>query len=195
MGPYAYLMTTTKFLSEKPATPAQKAMIAKLRDKKATADNPIISDEVIKALKFCEIDYWKNFIFQLPWPSKVMSSADTAADSPKFDMYEDIVDGNYAYEYKGKTHFYRVARVEGKGKWQGRTFINVQERASDELYKIYDYGMKKSVLSTIRGIGPAECQRLFAERLGRCWRCGKTLTDEFNPYKSQGLGPDCGAKI
>jgi hypothetical protein len=183
---------TTK-TSTKPASPAQKAMIVKLRDKKATAEKPILSDAQIENLKACEIDHWKNFIWSLPWPAKKVESA--AAEVKKFDDYADIVDGNYAYLYNGKTHFYRITRVAGKGKWEGRTFINVQERASDELYKIYDYNMKKSVLAEIHNQGIEVSQKMFAERLGRCWRCGKSLTDEFNPYKPQGLGPDCGTKI
>lgn len=186
-------MTAIQYLNNVAATDAQKNMIRKLRDKKATATNPVISDEAIANLKRCEIDYWKNFIFQLPWP-KAEKSADVKP-THKFDDYADICDGNYAYLYNGKTHFYRVTRVEGKGKWEGRTFINVQERASDELYKVYDYNMKKSILAEIRNQGIETSQKMFAERLGRCWRCGKTLTDEFNPYKSQGLGPDCGTKV
>jgi hypothetical protein len=181
---------TTK-TSTKPASPAQKAMIVKLRDKKATVEKPIISDEQIENLKACEIDFWRNLIWNMPWPTV----KPVEGEIKKFDDYADIVDGNYAYSYNGKTHFYRVTRQEGKGKWAGRTFINVQERASDELFRIYDYAMKKAVLTTIRENGIKECQKIFAEKLGRCWRCGKTLTDEFNPYKDQGLGPDCGTKV
>lgn len=171
-------------------------MITKLRDKKATPDNTIISDEQIANLTMGEVSLWKDKIWNMPWPAKKID-AETAKTTQKaaFDTYEDIANSNYAYEYNGKTHFYRVSRSQGKGKWAGQIFVNVQERASDDLYKIYDYGMKKAVLSKIREIGPEACRIMFAERLGCCARCGKTLTDEFNPYKSIGLGPDCGTKI
>jgi hypothetical protein len=187
-------MTTTQEVKNR-ASQAQRDMITRLRDKKATTSNPIISDESIANLKKSEIDYWKNFIWNLPWPAKVAAPVNADAPVQKFDDWADVVDGNYAYLYNGKTHFYRVTRVVGTGKWAGRTFINVQERASDELYKIYDYAMKKAVLTTIRETGVAISQKMFAEKLGRCWRCGKLLTDELNPYKDAGLGPDCGTKV
>lgn len=180
----------------KPATEAQKNMIRKLRDKKATADNVIITDEAIEALIMSDVDYWKNTIWNMPWPTKkVDATAAATAQKSSYDMYEDIVDGNYAYEWNGKTRFYRVVRKAGKGKWEGQTFINVQERASEELFPIYNRETRKAILTTIRENGPAICQKIFAEKLGRCWRCGKILTDEFNPYKEQGLGPDCGTKV
>lgn len=186
----------TKTAVAKPATDAQKNMIRNLRDKKATAENPIISDEQIEALTMGEVSIWKDKIWNMPWPAKkVNAEAAKTSQASSYDMFADIADANYAYEYNGKTHFYRVSRVEGTGKWTGQTFIKVQERASDELYKIYDYKMRKAVLTTIREIGPEACRIMFAERLGCCARCGKTLTDEFNPYKSIGLGPDCGTKI
>ena len=190
-------MTTTKFLTEKPATDGQKAMIRKIRNMKATEVNPIITDAEIEELKFADIGELKNLIFSLPWPAKKAAQeiSKPAAEVKKFDDYADVVNGNYAYAYNGKAHFYRVTREEGKGKWAGTTFINVQERASDELFRVYGYDMKKSILSEIRKAGISESQKLFAEKLGRCWRCGKSLTDELNPYKDQGLGPDCGTKV
>lgn len=191
-------MTIKENLLNAPATDAQKAMIAKLVKLKATAANPILSAEQIANLKKTEIDGLKNMIFQLPWPAKkeAVTSSTTEPVVKKYDEYTDVVDGNYAYIYNGKTHFYRVTRETAKyGKWAGKTFIKVQERASDQLFKIYDYKMKQAILSEIRKFGISESQKFFAEKLGRCWRCGKTLTDDFNPYKDQGLGPDCGTKV
>lgn len=192
-------MTNKGYGLSKPATEAQKNMIRNLRAKKATADNPIISDAEIDALKMSEVDYWKGTIFSMPWPTakKVELPAEKKiSQSTKFDMYEDIADANYAYFWNGKTHFYRVTReTPTKGKWAGYTFINVQERASSELYPIENKATRKAILETIRKEGPEACRIRFAERLGKCSRCFKDLTDEFNPYKSIGLGPDCGTKI
>ena len=183
----------------RPATEAQKTMIRNLRAKKATAENPIITDAEIDALKMSEVDYWKGTIFSMPWPkaAKVeMPAEKKISQAAKFDMYEDIADANYAYEWNGKTHFYRVTRSTPKsGKWAGYTFINVQERASDDLYPINNRATRKAILETIRKEGPEACRIRFAERLGKCSRCMKDLTDEFNPYKGIGLGPDCGTKI
>lgn len=183
--------TMTKWHTE-PATDAQKNMLTKIAAKKLSGEALAAKVFEIQTCKKSEVDAIKNFLFQLPWPKKVATEA--TAPAKTVEDWADIADGNYAYAYKGKTHFYRVARVAGKGKWAGRTFVNVQERASDELYRIYDYTMVKAVLTSIRENGPKICGQLFAEKLGKCYRCGKSLTDEENPYKSMGLGPDCGAK-
>jgi hypothetical protein len=108
--------------------------------------------------------------------------------------WDDIIDGNYAFSYNGKTHFYRVSRREGKGKWAGRTFINVQERASDDLFRIEDRKRQAAILHSIRENGPEACRMRFASELGQCCFCLKSLTDETNPYKARGAGPDCGPK-
>lgn len=109
--------------------------------------------------------------------------------------WDDITDGNYAFPYKGKTHFYRVSRREGKGKWAGRTFVNVQERASDELYRIDDRKRQTAILHSIREHGVTASHLLFSTEMGQCWHCLKSLTDETNPYKVHGLGPVCGPKV
>lgn len=185
--------TTTKWHTE-PATDAQKHMLLKIAAKKVSGEGLVAYAVRINEAVKGDVDMLKNEIFQLPWPKKVAEVALTAP-AKSVELWEDVADGNYAYAYNGKTHFYRITRVEGKGKWAGRTFINVQERASDELFKIYDYKLKVAILTTIRTNGPEICGKLFAEKLGKCYRCGKTLTDDDNPYKSQGLGPDCGTKI
>lgn len=109
--------------------------------------------------------------------------------------WDDITDGNYALPYQGKTHFYRVSRKEGKGKWAGRTFVNVQERASDELFKIEDRKRQVAILFSIREFGPAASHLLFSEVMDSCWHCLRSIGDETNPYKPYGLGPVCGPKV
>lgn len=108
--------------------------------------------------------------------------------------WDDITDGNYALPYNGKTHFYRVSRREGKGKWAGRTFVNVQERASDELYRVpFKRGL--AIMHSIREYGVEASHKLFSEVMDQCWHCTKSIGDEDNPYKVHGLGPVCGPKI
>lgn len=117
-------------------------------------------------------------------------------DAPAYDPYDDILDGNYAIQADGeKTHFYRVSRKEGKGQYAGRTFVNVQERASESLFRIYDRARRTTILNDIRTAGPEASRLMFAERLGRCWHCFLALTDEDNPYKIHGLGPICGPNV
>jgi hypothetical protein len=116
----------------------------------------------------------------------------TASVRPAYDAYDDVPDGNYALDLnRDKTHFYRVSRKTRNG----RTYVNVQERASDELFKIYNWDQRKAVLEDIRAVGAEASRMMFSERLGRCWHCYISLTDENNPYKIHGLGPICGPKV
>lgn len=122
---------------------------------------------------------------------KPTSPAPTSQGVPNWD---DITDGNYALPYNGKTHFYRVSRREGRGKWAGRTFVNVQERASDELYRV-EFKRGLAIMHSIREYGVEKAHLLFSTELGQCWHCLKSLTDDTNPYKVHGLGPVCGPKV
>jgi hypothetical protein len=81
--------------------------------------------------------------------------------------------------------------------YAGRTFLNIQERASDELFPVRgSWTARRAILDCIRHVGPAAAHLLYADKLGACWRCNKTLTDDTgNPYRVYGLGPDCGPKV
>jgi len=120
-----------------------------------------------------------------------------APAKPAFDAYDDITDGNYAVERAGKTHFYRITRSEGKGQYAGRTFINIQERASDALFPVRGaWPVRKSVLDSIRTTGVESAHLMYADRMGMCWHCNRPLTDDTgNPYRKFGVGPICGPKL
>jgi hypothetical protein len=120
----------------------------------------------------------------------------TAPAKQAYDKYDDITNGNYAYERDGKTHFYRISRSEGKGQYAGRTFLNIQERASGELFNVRGaWPVRRAILDAIRTAGVEASHVMYAERLGRCWHCNLALTDDDNPYKVHGLGPVCGPKV
>lgn len=123
--------------------------------------------------------------------------APAAPAKPAYDAYTDITDGNYAIVREGKTHFYRITRREGKGQYAGRTFINIQERASDELFPVRGaWAVRKSILDSIRTAGVDAAHLMYADRLGMCWHCNRTLTDDVhNPYRKFGVGPVCGPKL
>lgn len=125
------------------------------------------------------------------------AAAASAPGKPTFDAYNDITDGNYAVVRAGKTHFYRITRKAGKGQYAGRTFLNIQERASEELFPVRGaWHTRKAVLDSIRSAGVAESHLLYSERLTRCWHCNILLTDDTtNPYRPYGLGPICGPKV
>lgn len=102
-------------------------------------------------------------------------------------LAEDVPSGNYAIEVPGdKTHFFRVSR-------SSTGFFKLQERASESLFNI---PLKRyaGILQQILDAGVEAAGLLYAQKLGRCYRCGLLLTDENNPYKARGLGPDCGPK-
>ena len=131
----------------------------------------------------------------ISWLYEQSKANPSQPSSPQVNNWDDITDGNYALPYKGKTHFYRVSRKEGKGKWVGRTFVNVQERASDELYRIEDRKRQTAILHSIREYGVEESHLLFSQVMDKCWHCLKSIGDETNPYKVHGLGPVCGPNI
>lgn len=119
-----------------------------------------------------------------------------APNKPAYDAYDDVTDGNYAVVRAGKTHFYRITRREGKGQYAGRTFLNIQERASDSLFPVRGaWPIRKSILDSIRAAGIDAAHLLYADKIGCCWHCNKTLTDDDNPYRIYGLGPICGPKV
>lgn len=97
--------------------------------------------------------------------------------------FSAIPDGNYAIRENGVVKFYRVST---NGQWK-----NVQVRASDQLYPIRGKA-GIAILHQIVRAGLEASQMLFAQELGRCWRCGKSLTDEDS--RARGMGPDCAGK-
>lgn len=132
-----------------------------------------------------------------PVTANVAPVAPAAPVKPAYDSYDDVTDGNYAIVRAGKTHFYRITRRAGRGQYEGRTFTNIQERASDELFPVRGaWATRKAILDEIRAAGPMAAHALYAEKLGHCWKCNKSLTDDTgNPYRVYGLGPDCGPKV
>ena len=103
-----------------------------------------------------------------------------AAKAPAIDMPDA---GYYAVEYDGALRFYRVA--EGKGRWEGRRFIN--RFKSDELGRVSR--LESGVVADAINADPMGAAMLFARELTRCHRCGRMLTDEAS--RRRGIGPDC----
>lgn len=95
--------------------------------------------------------------------------------------------GYYAIELDGITKFYRIDKPE-YGRWKGYTFVKVQ--ASDDFYPV-----KGAVLRNVLGAIVADvdaARALYARELGRCYICGRTLTDELS--RELGIGPVCREK-
>jgi hypothetical protein len=98
--------------------------------------------------------------------------------------FSAISDGYYALRVEGVVKFYRVS-TNKKG------YKNVQAQAGDELHLMWgNAGI--AVLHRLVEAGLEGSMKLYAEELGRCWTCGRTLTDEES--RAAGQGPICRGK-
>ena len=97
----------------------------------------------------------------------------------------DVPAGRYAVDNDdGILRFYRVDRPT-EGKWAGMTFVKVY--ASDETYPVKGES-RKTVLTKIAA-DPTAAMTRFGQEIGKCGRCGRTLTDPVS--RDYGIGPDC----
>lgn len=126
------------------------------------------------------IDALKHLPAKATAPAQTSSAAQT--DLP------DVPAGRYALRTDGVVKFYVLDRPT-EGKWAGYTFLKAQ--ASDDKYPIRNLQAKREILTRIAEDVEA-AQVLYGQELGRCYACGRTLTDETS--RSLGIGPDCRSK-
>lgn len=81
---------------------------------------------------------------------------------------------------EGTVRFYRV-----KARRNGGYFVDQQ--VSDNYYPVRQGATRGSILGSI-GKDPKAALALYGQELGRCGRCGRTLTSE---YRELGIGPVC----
>lgn len=100
-----------------------------------------------------------------------------------------VPEGRYAVDMGGKLRFYHVDKPT-EGRWAGYVFVKVQ--ASDDLHPVK---RPDSLISIFRAIliDTTEAMARYGREIGRCGRCGRTLTDEVS--RSRGIGPDCWTKL
>jgi hypothetical protein len=104
-------------------------------------------------------------------------------------LADQVPEGRYALPNgpgQDKPHFYRLSKRNG--------FVKLQEQASDSLFPI-ELRNYATILQAILDYRTERSGLLYATLIGSCRRCGRTLTDENNPYRASGYGPDCGAKL
>jgi hypothetical protein len=82
--------------------------------------------------------------------------------------------------------FYRVST------WEKSNNRKVQVQASDALHLIRGRVATDAILSKIRIATAPIAGKLYADHLGNCWRCGRTLTDADS--RARGIGPVCASK-
>ncbi len=96
-----------------------------------------------------------------------------------------MADGRYAVDHEGVLKFYRVKN----GRKPGYVFLDVQ--ASDDWHSIRNPRRITEILTLIAA-DELSAARRYGMELGKCSRCGRTLTDETS--RAYGIGPDCRSK-
>jgi len=112
-----------------------------------------------------------EILVALPWKPK-----------EKGKSVDGVADGRYAVEKDdGTLMFYSVKNGHS------RTFVDVW--ASDTRYPIQNPGERSRILEAIKADPDAGPR--FGREIGRCYVCGRTLTDELS--RQLGIGPICRA--
>lgn len=106
-----------------------------------------------------------------------------ATKNPKAQSFAAVEPGRYAlHDVAGKIHFFRV-----KAGTKNPAIRFVNEQASDSYHPVGKARAMK-ILARIQR-DPHAAQMLYAGELGRCYSCGRTLTDEKS--RQLGIGPVC----
>jgi len=154
--------------SHQPATPNQRRYIADLRAQKGL--DPL-GFTGTKSQASTEIDRLKG----LPDYNKPVQRTYPTPLVP---------DGRYAVRGDdGVVKFYKVKN--------GYRRVFVEVYASDARYPIDNAKTRLGILEVINADVDGAAV-LFGTELGRCYRCGRTLTDETS--RALGIGPDCRSK-
>jgi hypothetical protein len=112
--------------------------------------------------------------------------ADTLADIvPDHDKFRLAV---RLFGEGDRVRFFRVD-IPQRGKWIGCVFV--KEQAGDDLYPVKGVAREEKVIRALLEDAKAAL-KLYAEELGSCGICGRTLTDEES--RRRGIGPICADK-
>jgi hypothetical protein len=175
---------------ERQATPAQLGFLASLG---AERDLSGLSAEDFHSMELMASEIYPSFtrasalITTLKAAPKAQRSGSQKSKAWR-KLAEAIPVGRYALltgPGQDKTHFYRLSERNG--------FFKLQEQASDAWYEV-ELKNYETILQAIVDFGVEPAGVLYGELIGQCRRCGRALTDDNNPYKAIGYGPDCGAK-
>lgn len=99
------------------------------------------------------------------------------------DKFADVPDGYYAVTAEeGHLAFYRVSTWKSGDR-------KVQVQASDELHQVKGHKAADAILAKVREVTAPLAGKLYADEIGNCWRCGRTLTDAES--RARGIGPVC----
>lgn len=159
------------------ATERQVSYLEALRDGKDTSSLTSEQRAWLADANFSEIPKMRasdviETLKELPW-----AKSDRSTDEA---FYANVPDGRYAIPKEdGTLMFYSVK----KGKYT--TFVDVW--ASDNRWPIKNRDEKLRIIKAIANDPDAGPR--FGREIGRCYVCGRTLTDETS--RSLGIGPVC----
>jgi hypothetical protein len=103
----------------------------------------------------------------------------------------DVPAGHYAVPSTGNNDlaFYRVDRPT-EGRWAGSVFVKIVVGGRP------DTGVPRrfvpGILARIVEAGIDEAARLYGQKIGRCYKCNRRLTDKVS--RAAGIGPDCAGR-
>ena len=103
----------------------------------------------------------------------------------------DVAAGRYAIaDPTGRQdlRFYRVDRPT-EGRWAGFTFVKAVIGGQPD-YPVRDRAAVADILAAIAA--DPEAGPRFGRELGKCYACGRHLTDEVS--RAAGIGPDCAGR-
>lgn len=113
-------------------------------------------------------------------------------------LYGDVEDGFYALPSTGKNDlvFYAVKTNKGfhnpSHKGRRAIYLVVGGHDDEKLYGEREVNAVKRIAS-LSASERIEAQARYGQEIGRCGRCGRTLTDEFT--RKQGFGNDCAGML
>jgi len=169
-------MTTTWLAAtlEAPATEPQMNMLRKIAAKKTTEANKEIIEAELVNVKKCEVDALKNWLFSLPWPSKIAAPV------------EKLKDGVYVKDE-------RVFKLTTAGSGKQWAKILVPYTTSDGKSKArYEFcgapvGFTADMLMTLAQ------GKTYSLKISACCVCGRTLTAKQSV--EEGIGPICSGRL
>lgn len=104
----------------------------------------------------------------------------------------DVPAGYYAVESatgNNDLDFFRVDKPTD-GKWRGYTFV---KRVVGGHSDIRIRGTQaEAAMQAIVAAGPFKAGQLYGQKIGRCYKCHRSLTDETS--RQLGIGPECRKK-
>jgi hypothetical protein len=122
--------------------------------------------------------------------SRVIDTLKSAPRTPRtVDAAPVVPAGRYATASRTGANDldFWLVKVPESGKWAGRTFVDRVIGGQGNVPVTREE--QQHALAAITAAGVEASRMLFANELGRCWKCGRELTDEAS--RAAGIGPTC----